>query len=91
MEKQIVKVESLLTVISPGQTVRIMDDTLSRQGAGASPDEITLFKGSAVKAFREFAGKGATIKHISPEVERETGGDAPRYVMHVYIYRDPER
>lgn len=91
MEKQIVKVESLLTVISPQQTVRIMDDTLSKQGAGASPDEITLFKGAAVKAFREFAGKGATIKHISPEVERETGSDAPRYVMHVYIYRDPER
>ncbi|OUP16449.1 hypothetical protein B5F29_14610 [Lachnoclostridium sp. An196] len=91
MEKQIVKVESLLTVISPQQTVRIMDDTLSKNGAGADPEEITLFKGAAVKAFREFAGKGATIKHISPEVERETDAEAPRYVMHIFIYRNSAR
>lgn len=48
-------------------------------------ERMTLFKGSAVKAFREFAGKGATIKHISPEVEQDA--DAQRYVMHVYIYQ----
>jgi hypothetical protein len=91
MEKQVVKVESLLTVISPGQIVRIMDDTLSKSGAGADPDDITIFKGTAVKAFREFAGKGATIKHISPEVERETADAAPRYVMHIFIYQRAER
>lgn len=84
MEKQVVKVEALLTVISPQQTVRIMDDTLSKKG-GTDVERMTLFKGSAVKAFREFAGKGATIKHISPEVEQDA--DAQRYVMHVYIYQ----
>ena len=34
---------------------------------------------------------GATIKHISPEVERETGAAQGRYIMHVYIYQDPAR
>ena len=34
-------------------------------GNFVNPDEITAFKGTAVKAFREYAGKGATIKHIS--------------------------
>ena len=29
MEKQVVKLESLLTVISPAQIVRIMDETLT--------------------------------------------------------------
>lgn len=89
MEKQDVKVESLLTVISPQQTVRIMDDALSERGAGDDPEKITLFKGTAVRAFREFAGKGATIKHISPEVERDTGAGAGRYVMHIFIYQEP--
>ncbi len=91
MKKQVVKLESLLTVISPGQTVRIMDEELTPTGNFVNPDEITAFKGTAVKAFREYAGKGATIKHISPEVERETGADQGRYVMHIYIYQDPAR
>ena len=91
MEKQIVKLESILTVISPGQNVRIMDETLTPTGIFVNPDEITAFKGTAVKAFREYAGKGATIKHISPEVERETGSGTSRYVMHIYIYQDPAK
>lgn len=91
MEKQVVKLESLLTVISPAQIVRIMDETLTPTGNFVDPDEITAFKGTAAKAFREYAGKGATIKHISPEVERETGAAHGRYIMHVYIYQDPAR
>lgn len=92
MEKQVVKLESLLTVISPGQVVRVMDETLTPTGNFANPDEITAFKGTAVKAFREYAGKGATIKHISPEVEKEPDSRHPgRYVMHIYIYQDPEK
>lgn len=86
MEKQVVKLESLLTVVSPQQTVRILDDENAKSGSAENVEEMTLFKGSAVKAFREFAGRGATIKHVSPELERETGEAKPRYVMHVYIY-----
>ena len=86
MKKQVVKLESLLTVISPAQVVRIMDETLTPTGNFVDPDEIT-----AAKAFREYAGKGATIKHISPEVERETGAAQGHYIMHVYIYQDPAR
>lgn len=87
MKKQDVKLEALLTVISPGQFVRIMDETLSRT-AHEDPDEITIFKGTAVKAFCEYAGRGMTIKHISPEVERDTDYRNPgRYIMHIYIYQ----
>lgn len=90
MEKQSVKLESLLTVISPGQIVRIMDETLTSKDL-VNNDEITMFKGTAVKAFREYAGKGATVKHISPEVEKETDSCHPgRYVMHVYVYQDAD-
>ena len=97
MEKQVVKLESLLTVISPAQIVRIMDETLTPTGNFVDPDEVTAFKGTAAKAFREYAGKGVMIKHISPEVEkepeveRETGAAQGRYIMHVYIYQDPAR
>lgn len=91
MKKQVVKLESLLTVISPAQVVRIMDETLTPTGNFVDPDEITAFKGTAAKAFREYAGKGATIKHISPEVEREAGAAQGHYIMHVYIYQDPAR
>lgn len=87
MEKQDVKLESLLTVVSPGQMVRIMDETLAPAENFVNPDEITAFKGTAVKAFREYAGKGATVKHISPEAERETEAWTHRYVMHIYIYQ----
>ena len=93
MEKQVVKLEALLTVISPGQIVRILDETKAEPDSKAELDSgddteaITVFKGTAVKAFREFAGRGATIKHISPEVEKEHDSRHPgRYVMHVYIY-----
>lgn len=86
MEKQVVKLESLLTVISPQQTVRILDDTKAQPDSGENIEAITKFKGTAVKAFREFAGHGATIKHVSPELERKTDAENPRYVMHVYIY-----
>lgn len=86
MEKQVVKLESLLTVISPQQNVRILDDSKAKPESGENTEEITVFKGTAVKAFREFAGHGATIKHVSPELERETDEEKPRYVMHVYIY-----
>lgn len=92
MKKQDVKLEALLTVISPGQVVRIMDETLKPTWNFENPDEITAFKGTAVTAFREYAGKGATIKHISPEVEKEPDSKHPgRYVMHVYIYQNPKR
>ena len=92
MEKQVVKLESLLTVISQAQIVRIMDETLTPTGNFVNPDEITAFKGTAAKAFREYAGKGVTVKHISPEVGRETDPNYPvRYVMHIYIYRAPAR
>lgn len=89
MKKQDVKLESLLTVISPVQVVRIMDETLVRTGNDVDPDKITVFKGTAVRAFREYAGKGVTIKHISPEIEKEPdAGDRERYIMHIYIYQD---
>lgn len=92
MEKQVVKLESLLTVISPAQIVRIMDETLKPTGNFADPDEITVFKGTAVRAFREYAGKGTTIKHISPEIEKEPDSRHPgHYIMHVYIYQNPAR
>lgn len=85
MEKRDVKLESFLTVISPGQTVRIIPD--SEQNRDFSIDEVTEFKGTAVAAFREYAGKRIMIKHVSPELERETGDEKPRYIMHVFIYR----
>lgn len=92
MKKQVVKLEELLTVISPVQIVRIMDETLMPACKLSDPDEITVFKGTAVKAFREYAGKGATIKHISPEVEKESNAvHQGRYVMHIYIYRDSDQ
>lgn len=87
MTKQDVKLEAFLTVISPGQVVRIMDENNAPQGKGVDPDEITEFKGTAAAAFREYAGKGVMLKHVSPELERETGSEKPRYTMHVYIYR----
>ena len=87
MTKQDVKLEAFLTVISPQQTVRIMDETMTTTGHFVNPDEITLLKETAVKAFREYAGKGYMIKHIAPQVEKETADNLPRYVMHIYIYR----
>lgn len=89
MKKQDVKLESLLTVISPVQIVRIMDETLVRTGNDVDPDKITVFKGTAVRAFKEYEGKSITIKHISPEIEKEPdSGDRERYIMHIYIYQD---
>lgn len=85
MTKQDVKLEEFLTVISPSQVVRIMDDEKSADGNG-DPDEMTLFRGTAAKAFREYAGKGFLLKHVSPELEKETAVAAPRYIMHIYIY-----
>lgn len=86
MKKQDVKLEGFLTVISPGQTVRIMDETMSPTGMFLNPDEITAFKGKAVQAFKEYAGKGVMIKHIAPEVEKEQESKKPRYVMWIYCY-----
>ena len=83
MKKQDVKLEGFLTVISPGQTVRIMDETMSPTGTFKNPDEITAFKGKAVQAY---AGKGVMIKHIAPEVEKEQESKKPRYVMWIYCY-----
>ena len=51
-----------------------------------NPDEITQFKGNAVQAFKEYAGKGVMIKHIAPEVEKEVESQTPRYVMYIYCY-----
>jgi len=85
MKKQDVKLESFLTVISPGQTVRIIPD--SEDIKDFAIDEVTEFKGTAVAAFREYAGRGVMIKHVSPELERETGEQTPRYIMHIFIYR----
>ena len=87
MTKQDVKLEAFLTVISPQQTVRILDEELTPPSMVCNTDEITLFKGTAAKAFREYAGKGLMIKHIAPQVEKETADNLPRYVMHIYIYR----
>ena len=87
MTKQDVKLEAFLTVISPQQTVRILDEELTPPSMVCDNAEITLFKGTAVKAFREYAGKGLMIKHIAPQVEKETADNLPRYVMHIYIYR----
>lgn len=86
MKKQDVKLEGFLTVISPQQTVRIMDETMTPTGMFLNPDEITAFKGNAVKAFKEYAGKGVLIKHIAPEVEKEQESGTPRYVMWIYCY-----
>lgn len=86
MKKQDVKLEAFLTVISPQQTVRIMDETMSPTGMFLNPDEITAFKGNAVQAFKEYAGKGVMIKHIAPEVEKEQESKKSRYVMWIYCY-----
>lgn len=86
MTKQDVKLEALLTVISPQQTVRIMDETMTPTGMFLNPDEITAFKGKAVQAFKEYAGKGVMIKHIAPEVEKEQESKKQRYVMWIYCY-----
>ncbi len=86
MTKQDVKLEAFLTVISPQQTVRIMDETMTPTGMFLNPDEITAFKGKAVQAFKEYAGKGVMIKHIAPEVEKEQESNKPRYVMWIYCY-----
>lgn len=86
MTKQDVKLEAFLTVISPQQTVRIMDETMTTTGMFLNPDEITAFKGKAVQAFKEYAGKGVMIKHIAPEVEKEHESNKPRYVMWIYCY-----
>ena len=86
MKKQDVKLEGFLTVISPQQRVRIMDETMTPTGNFLNPDEITAFKGNAVQAFKEYAGKGVMIKHIAPEVEKEQESGTPRYVMWIYCY-----
>lgn len=86
MKKQDVKLEGFLTVISPQQRVRIIDETMTPTGNFLNPDEITAFKGNAVQAFKEYAGKGVTIKHIAPEVEKEQESGTPRYVMWIYCY-----
>lgn len=86
MKKQDVKLEEFLTVISPQQRVRIMDETMTPTRNFLNPDEITAFKGSAVQAFKEYAGKGVMIKHIAPEVEKEQESGTPRYVMWIYCY-----
>lgn len=86
MKKQDVKLEGFLTVISPQQHVRIMDETMTPTGNFLNPDEITAFKGNAVQAFKEYAGKGVMIKHIAPEVEKEQESGTPRYVMWMYCY-----
>lgn len=86
MKKQNVKLEGFLTVISPQQRVRIMDETMTPTGNFLNPDEITAFKGNAVQAFKEYAGKGVMIKHIAPEVEKEQESGTPRYVMWIYCY-----
>lgn len=82
MKKADIKLEELLTVVGPSMIVRIMDETLTPTGMFINPDEITAFKGPAVKAFKEYAGKGHQVKHISPEVEKNEN----RYVLHIYIY-----
>ena len=86
MKKQDVKLEEFLTVISPQQRVRIMDETMTPTRNFLNPDEITAFKGNAVQAFKEYAGKGVMIKHIAPEVEKEQESGTPRYVMWIYCY-----
>lgn len=86
MKKQDVKLEGFLTVISPQQRVRIMDETMTPTGNFLNPDEITAFKGNAVQAFKEYAGKGVMIKHIAPEVEKEQESGTSRYVMWIYCY-----
>ena len=82
MKKADIKLEELLTVVGPSMIVRIMDETLTPTGMFINPDEITAYKGPAVKAFKEYAGKGHQVKHISPEVEKNEN----RYVLHIYIY-----
>ena len=83
MTKADIKLEELLTVIGPSIIVRILDEeTGSPTGQFDEPEDITVYKGTAAKAFREFSGKGRTVKLIHPEVEKEGNN----YVLHVYIY-----
>ena len=82
MKKANIKLEELLTVVGPSMIVRIMDETMTPTGMFLNPDEITVFRGAAAKAFREFSGSGKYVKHISPEVEKNDN----RYVLHIYIY-----
>ena len=82
MKKAEIALDKLLTVVGPSMIVRIMDETLTPTGFFSNPDEITAYKGPAAKAFKEYAGKGVQVKHISPEVEKE----GARYVLHIYIY-----
>lgn len=82
MKKAEINLDELLTVVGPSMIVRVMDETLTPTGFFSDPDEVTVYKGPAAKAFKEFAGKGRQVKHISPEVEKEGG----RYVLHIYAY-----
>lgn len=82
MKKAEIALDKLLTVVGPSMKVRIMDETLTPTGFFVNPDDVTVYKGAAAKAFKEFAGKGRQVKHISPEVEKEGG----RYVLHIYTY-----
>jgi uncharacterized tellurite resistance protein B-like protein len=83
MTKADIKLEELLTVVGPSMIVRILDEeTGSPTGQFDEPEDITVYKGTAAKAFREFSGKGRTVKLIHPEVEKEGNN----YVLHVYIY-----
>lgn len=83
MKKADIKLEELLTVVGPSMIVRILDEeTGSPTGQFDTPEDITVFKGTAAKAFREFSGKRRTVKLIHPEVEKEGN----RYVLHIYIY-----
>lgn len=83
MKKAEIALDKLLTVVGPSMIVRIMDEaTGSPTGQFDTPEDITIFKGAAAKAFKEYAGKGVLVKHISPEVEK----DDKRYVLHIYTY-----
>lgn len=79
MKKADIKVEELLTVISPSMLVRIMDD--ERPGDQV---EQSVFYGNAITAYREYDGKGALVKHIDPL--SGTTDQNGHYVLHIYIY-----
>lgn len=81
MKKAKISLADLLSVVSPSMVVRIMDSETSAE-ASPDPDDITVFRGTAISAFHECAGKLVYVKHISPEVEKIDS----RYVLNIYVY-----
>lgn len=83
MKKADIRLEDILTILSPSMIVRIMDESTGHPtGFPDDPEDITVFYGTAIKAHKELTDRGRMVKLINPEMETVKR----RCVMHIYIY-----